>query len=91
MSRVVEIKRRSKHDEYGFDFKTNETDGKHVCHSVRPDKPAHLAGLRDGDCLLEVNDESVSGLWHDAVKMKVKTRSPNKRNKRLFLVFCAFY
>lgn len=77
MSRFVQIKRRSKYDEYGFEFRTDKTDGKHICFNVDPDKPAYLAGLRDGDYILEINDEPVSGLWSDAVKMKI-TAFPRK-------------
>ncbi len=73
MTRLIEIKRKNKHDDYGFEFTTSKYDGKHVCINVQPDKPAYLAGLRENDFILEVNDEPVSGLWHDAVSMKMAT------------------
>ncbi len=71
MARLIEIKRKNKHDDYGFEFSTSKYDGKHACFNVHPDKPAFLAGLRENDFILEVNDEPVSGLWHDAVSMKM--------------------
>ena len=60
MSRAIYITRKSRRDPYGFKFTTSKLDGKHVVCNVQPDSPAHMAGLRDGDLILEVNDESVS-------------------------------
>ena len=71
MSRAIYITRKSRRDPYGFEFTTSKLDGKHVVCNVQPDSPAYSAGLRDGDLILEVNDESVSGFWHDAVEMKM--------------------
>ena len=71
MSRNIHIKRLNKTEDYGFQFRTLKTDGKHLCYNVFPDKPAYEAGLRDDDYILEVNDEPVSGLCHDAVRLKL--------------------
>lgn len=71
MSRHINIKRLNKTEDYGFLFRTLKSDGKHICYNVFPDKPAYNAGLREDDYILEVNDESVSGLCHDAVRLKL--------------------
>lgn len=73
MSRFIEIRRRNKREDYGFEFQTSKKDGKHVCFNVQPDNPAYLAGLRDGDYILEVNDEPISGLWQEALNMMINT------------------
>ena len=39
--------------------------------NVVVDSIAHKAGLRNGDYILEVNDEAVCGLWENAVQMKM--------------------
>ncbi len=50
-------------------------DGKHVAINVVEDSIAHRAGLRNGDYILEVNDEAVCGLWENAVQMKMDMHS----------------
>jgi hypothetical protein len=77
MSRLIHITRKSRRDSYGFEFKTSKHDGKHVVCNVTPELPADLAGLRNGDLILEINDEPVSGFWHDAVEMKI-SKFPRK-------------
>lgn len=75
MSRSLHLERSSRKEPYGFDFKTLNLDGKHVACNIQPNSIAEQAGLKNGDYILEVNDESVSGLWHDAVLMKMATYS----------------
>lgn len=71
MSRQIRLLRSSRKEQYGFEFKTLKLDGKHVAVNVTSGSIADKAGLRNGDYILEINDESVSGLWHDAVLMKM--------------------
>lgn len=75
MSRSIRLIRSSRKESYGFEFKTLSLDGKHVAFNIIPGSIAEKAGLKNGDYILEVNDESVSGLWHDAVLMKMSIYS----------------
>lgn len=65
--------RPTRADQYGFDFKTLKSEGRHVANNVRPGLPAERAGLRDGDYILEVNGESLEGMEHDAVVNKISS------------------
>ena len=73
MSRSIRLTRSSRKESYGFEFKTLKLDGKHVAFNVIPGSIAAKNGLMNGDYILEINDESISGLWHDAVLMKMST------------------
>lgn len=69
--RFCHLVRSSRSDQYGFDFKTLKTEGRHIANNVRPGLPADKAGLRDGDFILEVNGESLENMEHDAVVNKI--------------------
>ena len=73
MSRLIIISRSSRREPYGFDFKTLIHDGKHIVTNVIPDSLAFNSGLKNGDFIIEVNGESVCGIWHDAVALKMST------------------
>ena len=61
------MQRDSREDQYGFDFKTLKSEGKHIATNVREGYPAQKAGLRNGDYILEVNGRSIEGIEHEAV------------------------
>jgi predicted metalloprotease with PDZ domain len=69
--------RENREDQYGFDFKTLRTEGRHVANNVRMGYPADKAGLRDGDYILEVNGDSTDGMEHDAVVNRI-SKHPNQ-------------
>lgn len=65
--RFCRLQRESREDQYGFDFKTLKSEGKHIATNVRDGYPAQKAGLRNGDYILEVNGRSIEGIEHEAV------------------------
>ena len=71
LPRLCRLTRESHVDQYGFDFKTLKNEGKHIANNVRENYPADIAGLKDGDFILEVNGESIDGMEHDAVVNKI--------------------
>lgn len=71
--RLCTLKRQSRSNQYGFDFNTLRSEGRHAATNVRPGLPADLAGLRDGDYILEVNGESPENMEHDAVVKKISS------------------
>lgn len=77
MARLCRLTRNSRNDQYGFDFKTLKSEGRHVAHKVRPGLPADQAGLRDGDYILEVNGTNLDGMEHDAVVSRISA-NPNQ-------------
>ena len=68
---MCRLTRVSRDAPYGYDFKTLKTEGRHVSNNVRVGLPASLAGLRDGDYILEVNGEPIDGIEHDQVVTKI--------------------
>ena len=75
--RLCRLSRENRGDQYGFDFKTLRNEGRHVANNVRLSFPADVAGLKDGDYILEVNGESVDGVEHDSVIGKISAK-PNE-------------
>lgn len=65
--RFCRLQRGSREDQYGFDFKTLKSEGKHIATNVRDSYPAQKAGLKNGDYILEVNGKSIEGMEHEAV------------------------
>ena len=55
---------------YGFNFRAPR-EGQHLVVNSIPDYPAFEAGIRDGDYILEVNDEIITGLSHNQVVRKI--------------------
>jgi membrane-associated protease RseP (regulator of RpoE activity) len=66
-ARLCRLVRSNPTDQYGFDFKTLKNEGKHVANNVRFGYPADLAGLRNGDLIIEVNKQPVDGVEHEIV------------------------
>jgi predicted metalloprotease with PDZ domain len=75
--RLCRLKRTKRDDPYGFDFKTLKAEGRHVANNVKVDFPAHCAGLRDNDYILDVNNEAINGMEHDAVVSRISS-NPNE-------------
>ena len=71
LPRLCRLARSSRDDQYGYDFKTLKSEGRHVANNVRAGLPAQRAGLRDGDYILEVNGESIDRMEHDAVVARI--------------------
>ncbi len=72
-AKLVRLKRNELSNElnyYGFNFRTSK-EGQHIVNNVIPDYPAYEAGLRDGDYILEVNGELITGLYHNQVIKKI--------------------
>lgn len=74
LPRLCRLSRKDSNDQYGFDFKTLKSDGMHVAKNVREGLPAHMAGLKEGDYILEVNGESIDGVEHESVVKKISAR-----------------
>ncbi len=74
LPRLCRLSRNDRNDQYGFDFKTLKSDGMHVAKNVRDGLPAAVAGLREGDYILEVNGESIDGIEHEQVVKKISAR-----------------
>ncbi len=69
----IRLKAENAHNElnnYGFNFRAPR-EGQHVVVNSIPDYPAFEAGIRDGDYILEVNDEIITGLSHNQVVRKI--------------------
>lgn len=66
-ARLCSLTRDSKDGQYGFDFKTLKSEGRHVATNVRDGFPAQKAGLKNSDYILEVNGKSIDGMEHEAV------------------------
>ncbi len=47
---------------YGFDLKKVKNLDKHIVENIEKNSPADLAGLKNGDFILEINSEVVSGM-----------------------------
>ncbi len=71
VARLCRLTRAKREDPYGFDFKTLRAEGRHVANNVKPDHPAHRAGLRDDDYILKVNGEEINGMEHEAVVSRI--------------------
>jgi C-terminal processing protease CtpA/Prc len=67
LPRLCRLTRESHVDQYGFDF---IIEGNYIIN-VLENYPADIAGLRDGDYILEVNGESIDGMKDDAVVNKI--------------------
>ena len=50
-------------------------EGQHVVTNVIPDSPAFEARIKDGDYILEVNGDIITGLSHNQVVKKVLSNS----------------
>ena len=65
--RFCHLVRKSRDDQYGFDFKTLKNESKHIATNVREGLSAHQAGLRNGDFILEINMAPVETVEHEKV------------------------
>ncbi|KAL4597388.1 Na(+)/H(+) exchange regulatory cofactor NHE-RF3-like [Arapaima gigas] len=66
------VLRRGEHDSFGF-YLCKERDSQgHVVRMVEPWSVAERSGLRDGDWLLEVNEEFVCDVEHLRVAQKIQ-------------------
>jgi predicted metalloprotease with PDZ domain len=71
---VIRLEQHSSNNDlryYGFKFRVLQKENHHVINSVDADGPAFQAGIRDGDYLLEVNGETITGLNHSQSLKKV--------------------
>lgn len=59
--RTLEIDRQSSSGNCGFDLTRSKWDPYPWVSSVEEGSAAHTAGLKNGDCVLEVNGEDVIG------------------------------
>lgn len=58
---------------YGFNLHAEKTRNSHLIGTVDKNSPAELAGLREGDFIIEVNDVNVSNENHKQVVERIKT------------------
>ncbi len=70
--KFIHLSRESLDTSYGYSFKTFSVRDKHFINLVGDDSPAFKAGLRQGDLIVEVNGEPVSGLTHKQVVVKMR-------------------
>lgn len=73
--RLIKLERTSADKQFGFDCKTIKPEMRYVASNVQPNLPAHRAGLRDNDNILEVNGEPIHKLEHEKVIKKIKSRA----------------
>ncbi|KAL2094985.1 hypothetical protein ACEWY4_009704 [Coilia grayii] len=60
---------------YGFLLRLEQTTSKHPVHVLRevdPGSPAELAGIKDGELLLEVNEELIENMEHNDVVDRIR-------------------
>lgn len=60
-------------DGYGFNLHAEKSRNSHLIGTVDENSPAELAGLRQGDFIIEVNDVNVSNENHKQVVERIKT------------------
>lgn len=60
--KVCSLKRSAKNEVYGFDLRKVKHLEKHMVENIEKNSPADLAGLKDGDFILEINNEVVTGM-----------------------------
>jgi predicted metalloprotease with PDZ domain len=68
--RLCHLSRNDSNDKYGFTLILNR-NGTHIAKNVRDGLPAAIAGLREGDLILEVNGESIDGIDFGQVIKKI--------------------
>ncbi|CAF0708112.1 unnamed protein product, partial [Brachionus calyciflorus] len=73
-TRLIHLVRNPTDTQFGFDFKTIKPENRYVASNVQPNLPAHRAGLKDNDYILEVNGESILDIEHDAVVKKIRSK-----------------
>ncbi|XP_040280898.1 Na(+)/H(+) exchange regulatory cofactor NHE-RF4 isoform X1 [Bufo bufo] len=66
------VLRKDANDTFGFHLRMEEDRDGHIIRQVVPGGPAYLAGLRNGDQLLQINGEYVHEQEHIRVVQKVK-------------------
>ncbi|KAG9482578.1 hypothetical protein GDO78_011322, partial [Eleutherodactylus coqui] len=64
--------RRDGNGNYGFNLEMETERGGHVVRQVVPGGPAHLAGLREGDQILQIQGEYVHEQEHIRVAQKIR-------------------
>ncbi|XP_066462103.1 LOW QUALITY PROTEIN: Na(+)/H(+) exchange regulatory cofactor NHE-RF4 [Eleutherodactylus coqui] len=64
--------RRDRNGNYGFNLEMETERGGHVVRQVVPGGPAHLAGLREGDQILQIQGEYVHEQEHIRVAQKIR-------------------
>lgn len=72
--RLIRLERTSADKQFGFDCKTIKPEMRYVANNVQPNLPAHRAGLRNNDNILEVNGEPIHNLEHEKVIKKIKSK-----------------
>lgn len=74
--RCVEIKRTSPDVSCGFHLSRSKWDPYPWISAVEDDSPANEAGVKNGDCLLEVNGEDIVGRRISDVAELVRSTDP---------------
>jgi C-terminal processing protease CtpA/Prc len=77
LPRLCHLSRNDSNDNYGFTLILNR-NGKHVAKNVRYGLPAAIAGLKEGDHILEVNGESIDGIEHGQVRKKILAKGATR-------------
>ncbi|RMZ94649.1 Na(+) H(+) exchange regulatory cofactor NHE-RF3, partial [Brachionus plicatilis] len=72
--RLIKLERTYGDKQFGFDCKTLKPEMRYVASNVQPNLPAHRAGLRNNDNILEVNGEPIHMLEHEKVIKKIKSK-----------------
>ncbi|XP_063291936.1 Na(+)/H(+) exchange regulatory cofactor NHE-RF4 isoform X1 [Pelobates fuscus] len=67
------VLRKDAKGSFGFHLRMDYGRKGHIIHKVYPDGPAYVAGLRNGDQLLQINGEYVHEQEHLRVVQKVKS------------------